>query len=492
MYIFVNVRLFSTYKHIIIMATVKFLLHRPYKKTSSPDKMQDQSSVNDIISKGKKTKKKRILVDKEVRIYAVLIIRMNEVVKIKTDSVINPKDWDFKGQKMKETLPDAFDFNNDLTKLKKKILSEYNKTVKDHPDMSFPGIYRIMYDFGKKQEIPFLQQENDFFGYLDEYIEFLKGEVTYRTAQKYTTLKNSLKDFGKKNTKYQDLSFSMIDHRFKDAYVKYLRSQKPRGRQKTRPDDFQDGLLIDTESKYIASFKSFCRWSEERGYNKYSVYKQFSKVSAANKKRSKPVQEIVTLTLQELSKFYNHDFSDRPTLDHCRDLFCFAAYTGQRWSDIERFDRKDLIGDVWSFTAAKTLKETKIDLIGYAAPAIDILMKYNYQLPKISLVKFNLYIKDAAQIAGITEETSISRYVGSNKIPITKPKYKFISSHSARKTCVSLLLNEFNIPISHVLEITGHSDLKTLQKYVNKDRSSRREFMSKTTAVNEIKLTVAS
>lgn len=472
------------------MATVKFLLHRPYKKTTPVN----HSSDNVIVTGTKKPKKRRFLVENDVRIYAVLIIRMNEVIKIKTRYKINPKDWDFKGQKKKEVLPDAFDFNKDLTILKKNILSEYNQTLKDHPDMSFPGLYRIMQEFGKKQEIPFLQQDNDFFGYLDEYIEFLKGEVTYRTAQKYTTLKNSLKDFGKqeKYKKYQDLSFSMIDHKFKDTYVKYLRSQKPRGRQKTRPDDFQDGLLIDTESKYIASLKSFCRWSEERGYNKYSVYKQFTKVSAANKKRSKPVQEIVTLTIHELTKFYNYDFSDRPTLDHCRDLFCFAAYTGQRWSDIERFDRKDLIGDIWSFTAVKTLKETKIDLIGYAAPAIDVLRKYDYQLPKISLVKFNLYIKDAAKIAGITEEITVSRYVGANKVVISNPKYKFISSHSARKTCVSLLLNEFNIPISHVLEITGHSDLKTLQKYVNKDRQSRREFMSKTTPINEIKLTVAS
>ena len=119
-------------------------------------------------------------------------------------------------------------------------------------------------------------------------------------------------------------------------------------------------------------------------------------------------------------------------------------------------------------------------------------MKYNYELPKISLVKFNLYVKEAARIAGITEETKITRYVGSEPIVITNPKHKFIGSHSARKTCVSILLNEFNIPISHVLQITGHSDLKTLQKYVNKNDEKRREFMSKTTPVNDIKLKVVS
>jgi hypothetical protein len=39
--------------------------------------------------------------------------------------------------------------------------------------------------------------------------------------------------------------------------------------------------------------------------------------------------------------------------------------------------------------------------------------------------------------------------------------------------------------------ITGHTDIKTLQKYINKDREARREAIGKTKAVNEVMLTVA-
>jgi hypothetical protein len=39
--------------------------------------------------------------------------------------------------------------------------------------------------------------------------------------------------------------------------------------------------------------------------------------------------------------------------------------------------------------------------------------------------------------------------------------------------------------VTHVLEITGHSDLKTLQKYINKDRKARREAIGKTKSINE-------
>jgi integrase len=251
--------------------------------------------------------------------------------------------------------------------------------------------------------------------------------------------------------------------------------------------------LNDTIGKYIECLKTFCRWAEERGYNHIDIYKEFSNFGKANRKRKKQGHDIITLSLQELKKFYTFDFSKLPdltpqkqkTLGNVRDLFCFGAYTGQRWSDIERLDKSEIHGDVWSFTAFKTKKETEIDLIGFAAPALTILEKHNFQLPKISLTKFNLYLKDAAKFAGIDSQVKIRRYVGEKEIEISMPKYKFLGSHSARKTCVSVLLNNYNLPITHVLQITGHSDLKTLQKYINTDRAARREAIGKTKSITE-------
>lgn len=482
------------------MATVKFILHRPYLKDKYSNGSEYHSTGENRTERTKQGKKRKTkkLVDHEVRLYAVLIVRMGEVVKIKTEYTILPEKWDFEKQQLKDNIrgidnKPAIEFNNKLLQLKSEILDKYAQTVTDHPDMTFTGIYQILKDFGKKKEIPYAEKGEDLFAILDQYIEFLKGEVTFRTAQKYTTLKNSLKDFGsqEKYRKYQNLSFSQIDFRFKDAYTKYLRSQKPRGRMKSRPEDDQKGILIDTEGKYIECLKTFCRWSEERGYNNFTTYRQFKNFSDAHRKLRKPKNEIITLTIDELETFYTHDFRDRPSLDRVRDLFCFAAYTGQRWSDIERFSKDDLKGDVWSFTAYKTKKQTSIDLIGYAAPALDILKKYDYKLPEISLVKFNKYIKDAAGIAGINSKIRVSRYRGADEISIEKPKFKFISSHSARKTCISILLNEFNIPISHVMQISGHSDLKTLMVYINKDNQSRRSFMAKTGPRTETLMKVA-
>jgi len=459
------------------MATVSYLLQKPYIQGTN-----------------------KVLNPSETRLYAFLIVNRGNVVKIKTEHSVLPKDWDFRFQKKKE-IKESFagsieenkkikDFNESLVTLKSDILDYYQRIIKENPDEPFSNISEQMKGFGKSKEIPFLNNSKDFFSVMDEFLLYLEGEVTPATIKKFKTLKKNLQEFGIANKKYENLTFSSINHAFEDAYKKYLRNQTPRGRQKTRPEGEQYGLLNATIGKYIECLKTFCKWATKHNFNTNLAYMDFETFTKATKKTKKQEHDIITLTLQELKQFYIHDFSNEATLDHVRDLFCFGAYTGQRWSDIERLDRLEIHGDVWSFAAFKTKKETEIDLIGYAAPALDILKKYNYKLPKISLQKFNFYLKKAAEAAEIDTQVRIRRYVGVKEIEISKPKYKFLGSHTARKTCISILLNNFNLSISTVLQITGHSKLSTLQKYVNTDRAARREALGKTKSFTDSPLTL--
>ncbi len=448
------------------MATTKLLLQKPYKSGT------------------------RILNPEKTRLYLFLIIDRDHMAKIKTEHVILPKEWDFKKQLKKDLLAGSIEFNKSLNILKDDILDKYHDILKKSPDISFSEISNQLKEYGKTKEVPFSNNSKDFFEVMDEFLLFLEGEVAEGTIKKFKTLKKNLKDFCASNHKYKILSFNSIDHSFKDAYTKYLRNQEPRGRQKTRPKGEQKGLLNDTIGKYIECLKTFCKWATERNYNHNQTFKDFTTFTKANLKRKKQDHDIVTLTLPELKQFYNYDFTTNPSFDRVRDLFCFGAYTGQRWSDIERLEKSDIHDDVWIFNAYKTKKTTEIDLIGYAAPALDILKKYDYCLPKISLQKFNTYLKDAAKLAEIDTPVKIRRYVGEKEIEMTKPKHRYLGSHTARKTCVSILLNVYNMNITHVLEITGHSDLKTLQKYINNDRKARREAISNAKEVKAAPLKV--
>lgn len=194
--------------------------------------------------------------------------------------------------------------------------------------------------------------------------------------------------------------------------------------------------------------------------------------------KRKSHNEIVVLTEQELNDLYELDLSKKLSYDRVRDLFCFACFTGQRFSDIMRFNKSDFKDNVWTFISAKTKKKVSVPFTGYIAKGLDILKKYNYKIPAISNQKFNDYIKEVGQLAGIDEPVRIIRFNAKNEIIIEKPKYDFMSSHMGRRTLVTILLSK-GVPITLVQNITQHSDIRTLMKYESAGMDSLVDALNK-------------
>jgi integrase len=59
----------------------------------------------------------------------------------------------------------------------------------------------------------------------------------------------------------------------------------------------------------------------------------------------------------------------------------------------------------------------------------------------------------------------MEKFSGSKKIIIKKPKYNFVTSHTARRTFVTLSL-EKGIRAEVVMNITGHKEYQTFKKYI--------------------------
>ena len=163
-------------------------------------------------------------------------------------------------------------------------------------------------------------------------------------------------------------------------------------------------------------------------------------------------------------QLYDHDFSDNSRLERARDLFCFACFTGQRFSDVLRFSRDDMEGNMWVFTSYKSKKKVVVPFEGFIRNALPILEKYNYLLPEISNQKLNEYLKELGEIAGLNSNEKIIRFSGVKELIIKNPKFKFMSSHMGRRTFVTIML-EKGVPITMVQKLTQHSDLRTLLKY---------------------------
>ncbi len=239
-----------------------------------------------------------------------------------------------------------------------------------------------------------------------------------------------------------------------ERYDRFMRLFKKWGKIK----DFED-----ITEKNIISYDKYLLDQGMKPYSKWNNYHRFLNgfildaiddglmqknpykwVNIIKDKNSSGINKCLTP-----SEFRRMKVSPMPTksLERVRDLFVFQTYTCLRYSDLGLFDAryiKEIKGmKVYIRKAKKTNKPFTVPIL---SPAWDILMKYEGQLPIISNVKYNLYLKNVAQAANIDRP---------------------ISTHWARHTGATLLINE-GVDIKIIRKICGHSSTKiTEQVYAN-------------------------
>lgn len=108
----------------------------------------------------------------------------------------------------------------------------------------------------------------------------------------------------------------------------------------------------------------------------------------------------------------------------------------------------------------------------------NILDKYNGIIPRaISNQKMNTYLKELGEIAGIDKKTIIKRTSGKKIIETILPKYKLISTHTARRSfATNAFLN--NVPTISIMKITGHRTEKAFMKYIKVSQERNAEQLS--------------
>ena len=132
------------------------------------------------------------------------------------------------------------------------------------------------------------------------------------------------------------------------------------------------------------------------------------------------------------------------SLRKVRDLFVFQTYTAMSYSDLAGFDYSKCMNfNGMKVYMANRVKTDKPFMFVLLKPALVILQRYGYQLPILSNVKYNLYLKAAVSYA-----------------KIDKP----VSTHWARHTGATILLNEGKIPMHIVQHILGHASIRETEK----------------------------
>ena len=148
-----------------------------------------------------------------------------------------------------------------------------------------------------------------------------------------------------------------------------------------------------------------------------------------------------------------------------RKLFLIQIYTGLRLSDIQNlsnanFDFKKKEIKIY------TVKTESYLIIPIHEKLEKLLLTFPDQNFKVyNKTNYNAYIKNICESAGIDTIIQRTRYSGNQNFNEQVPKYKMVSSHTARRTFITVLLSKGVSP-EDIMKITGHTNWSSFQKYI--------------------------
>lgn len=440
--------------------TSNFYLDRPY----NPD---IDSEIIQVEKKKAKERKKRMankfLNPRPTSIYVFFSPAKGTRIKYRTSLKIEPKYWDFDEGKIRPTAPGSIELNMQLEEITNQIIKDAYSALNEKESLTKKEYKTLVSNIvdgnvSVKETIKLKSLIRKFKRDKSKYVK-------HGTMKEYNTVFIALSDFEEKEK--IELNLDSFDKGFYTQFESFLSNKRNRSFGGT-------GLKNDTIYKYISTLRVFLRWCHENGYA-VPAY-TFQKHRSPYKKKAR--NDIIVLTEGEIAQLEQFDFSRDLKYDRVRDLFLFMIYTGQRFSDVIRFAKADFHDDKWGFISVKNGKRVVVPFYGYIANGLKILEKYDYELPNISNQKFNNYLKELGEMAGISTVVRRIRYKGKKEIIEEKPKYKFMTSHMGRRTAVTVLLSR-GVPVTLVQKLTQHSKISTLMKYEGADTNSLIDALKK-------------
>lgn len=327
--------------------------------------------------------------------------------------------------------------------------------VKDDFDIEFKRTKSNSSNFFEVYEIFLEEKRND---YTEE-----ANSVT--TINRYNYNKKLLFDF--QTYRRKKIHFNQINKSFYNSFTDYCVREKNHS--------------ANTLRRNVGLFKTFLYWALENGYTYKTDFQKFKSPMAQQ-------TDEVALTLKQVQEVFEYDFSNNGKLEKVRDLFVFGCATGMRISNYSKIGKNDLQEGFIKVRDKKNIdKVLEIPLNDYS---IYILKKYNYKLPRISNQKFNDYIKEVFQIIGYDQNIKKTIKIGKEIIEQINPLYDRISSHTARRSFITIMKNK-KIPDKVIMSYTGHKSLEVFNKYYKPNNEDKKDFMQTVWKIDKTQLKIA-
>jgi hypothetical protein len=318
---------------------------------------------------------------------------------------------------------------------------------------------------------------------VEQFIAQYEREKDSKTVKRYRVLLNKLRAFS------PGLTFEELDFNFYSTFKNWLYDNPnktfgkgyalfPVGDGTFEIRKAEGGKAIplfdDVVFKYFVNLKTICAWAEKRGYFPHKSYKEWEIIKREYPPITLSEEELISIELLNLPRH----------LDIARDFLVLECRTGQRISDIRAITRDSIQDDTWNLIQKKgnRMKVKHIEFpMGeeFTLNAKLILEKYNYALPKMPEQNINKYIKEVCKLAGIDQSIYIERWAGNKKIRIPGKKYEFISTHTGKKSFITILASQ-GTPVAFLSALTGTSQKTIERHYLGKvDINKVKEYLNK-------------
>ena len=280
------------------------------------------------------------------------------------------------------------------------------------------------------------------------------------TIESYTHCIDRLKKFDE--YMHHQYDFMEIDMTYYRDFVAYLK---------------QEDYGINSIGKTIKVIKTLMACADEDGYEVNQAYLK------KNFKAPSFDADSIYLTKEDLDAIRKVDLSGlNKSYTHARDMFFVGLWTAQRVSDYLDIKKEDIQEaeviqtDANGQKVKKTImtvavvqkKTGKKVVIPCSSELVSIIKKYDGNLPKIDEQYINIYMKKIGEKAGLVEQIDIRSTKGGSLSSKKMAKHQLIQTHTARRTGATLMYLS-GMSVFDICKITGHSNIKTLERYIKAD-----------------------
>lgn len=222
--------------------------------------------------------------------------------------------------------------------------------------------------------------------------------------------------------------------------------------------EFHDEVSESVAPSTARTIMAYAKGLLNRYQDEVALPKDWQKILQT--KGAKPMKTY--LSEDELEKFAEvHVHTNKQRL--VKHLFLICAYTGLRVSDAMNLTTENIVDGNLHYVAQKTKKAGAIPL----KAGLDERIRWvsEHRNLSVTVKGYNDAVRKMCKEAGIDDEVVVLK--GGKEMK--GPKWKFVSSHTARISTASCL-NKRGVPIGDICKLLQHSGTAMTERYIVRDR----------------------